>query len=216
METVITIIILIAFVLYFIAQDSHKDTKRERYGEAVGKLANMTADSIAGFANKITEPTDKKAIRLAKEALAERNGRLYRFSSYSQKDYLQHLFTIDEHFKKSLDILNLAEDKWKSIAWDLFYIGVLRKESRDFFDKSKRNDEIIRRHMLTDWSNNSISKERSKCIKDAFKHFGIKSEEWIKYGDAVVEMYNLYEKPDIREFGFISAIMPMKDNSHLL
>lgn len=216
METVLGIIILIAFILYFIAQDSNKEGTKEKYGEAVGKMAYMTADSIAGFANKITEPTDKKLKRLAEEELADRNGRLYRFSDYNDKSSLQQLLTIDEHFKKSLDILKLDENKWKSIAWDLFYIGILRKESRDFFDKSKKNRETMRRHMLTDWSKDSILKERSNALQDAFKHFGISPEEWVKYGDTVIEMYNLCEKPDIREFGFISAIMPKKDNSHLL
>ena len=38
METVLGIIILIAFILYFIAQDSNKEGTKEKYGEAVGRI----------------------------------------------------------------------------------------------------------------------------------------------------------------------------------
>ena len=41
-------------------------------------------------------------------------------------------------------------------------------------------------------------------------------EEWVKYGDTVIEMYNITDDEDLREYGDIVAIMPMKNNRHLL
>lgn len=73
MEYVIIIGLVILFFVYLLAQDSKKETKKERYGEAIGNLASMAADSVADAAFKLTESADKKKIRLAEEELAERN-----------------------------------------------------------------------------------------------------------------------------------------------
>ena len=92
METIFTIVLILGFIIYLMAQDSNKETKKERYGEAVGRLVTSAADSVAGAAFRLTESADKNKIRLAKEVLAQRNGLIYRFHTYSRlnffKDYL--------------------------------------------------------------------------------------------------------------------------------
>lgn len=199
------------------AQDSKKETAKERYGEAVGTLAHATADSISGFAHSLTEPANKKQIRLAKEALASRHGSLYRLKYYSQKDYIEKLFLVDEHFKQSLDILGLSEERWRKIALHIFYIGAIRIMSREHTDYSKKNSEYIRKSIIDDWSKpDSGLKDYAETLKKGLDYFNIPVDEWIKYGDTVIEMHNLNDNKDVEEFGYIIQIMPMKNNMHLL
>lgn len=216
METVIIILGIIIFFVYLLAQDSKKESKKERYGEAVGQLASMASDSIASVAHSLTEPADKKKIRLAKEELADRNGQLYRFDWYSNTDYLKSKFIVDERLKQALSTLGLSEERWLQIAKKLFYIGVLKKESREHEDYSKKNSKSMREHMLTDWASDPILRYTAIYLNEAFDYFNIKESEWIEYGDAVVGMYNLEDDKDLVEFGIITAIMPMKNNHHLL
>lgn len=213
------IIALIVFgIIYLLAQSSTKESKKEKYGDAVDKLAHMTADSISSAAYVLTEPASKKQHRKAIETLASRNGRIYRYDWFSNEDYLKHLFEIDERLKTALNELNLSETRWKRIAEELLYIGLIRRESRDYMDLSKKNTPGLREHTLTAWGEmEGVNKIISDYLKKALSYFNIDEEEWIKYGDAVVEMYNLYEKnADLKEYGIIQAIMPMKNNEHLL
>ena len=121
-------------------------------------------------------------------------------------------------FLPILNELNLSETRWKRIAEELLYIGLIRRESRDYMDLSKKNTPGLREHTLTAWGEmEGVNKIISDYLKKALSYFNIDEEEWIKYGDAVVEMYNLYEKnADLKEYGIIQAIMPMKNNEHLL
>lgn len=50
----------------------------------------------------------------------------------------------------------------------------------------------------------------------ALAYFNIDIDEWVKYGDTVVEMHDLTSDKDLDDFGDIVAIMPMKNNRHLL
>ena len=211
---IIVIIIILFLAIYLVSQDSKKETKRERYAEAAGFIAQSTADKIAGLAHDIAEPADKKKIRLARQALADRNGSLYRFDYYSRKSYLEELFTVDDDFKKALDILGLSVDRWKKIGHHLYYVGVIRVLSRDPFDYSKKNSDYIRQDIIDNkWGN---GEDRSDAIKEALAYFHISEDEWIKYGDTVIEMHNINDNKDIEEFGIINQIMPMQNNRHLL
>lgn len=209
--------IIILLFIYFLAQDSRKETKKERYGEAIGALASMAADSVSGMAFKLTEPADKKKIRLAREKLADRNASLYRFEDYSEEEYLKSQFEIKEDFKNVLTVLGLSEDRWRKLAENLFYIGILKRESREISDYSKKNTKSMRVHILYDWEKKEgILSYTSKYLFKALRHFNIKEEEWIEYGDTVVDMYNLMDLPDMEKFGVITAIKPMHNNMHLL
>ena len=216
METLFIIVLIVLLIIYFLAQDSKKTTTKERYGEAIGELAHMTADKISGIAHSITEPADKKKIRLAKKELAYRNGCLYRYEWYTDKEYLNRLLTVDDKFKSSLNVLGLSEERWHVIAHKLLYIGVIRVSSRDSSDYTKKTPKFIRERMVNEWSKNKTLKENIDMLHTALNYFNIKVEEWIEYGDAVVEMYDLYDSNDLKEFGIITSIMPMKNNLHLL
>ena len=215
MEYIVIIIIIILATIYFIAQDSKKETTKERYGEAIGSLAQMTAESISNIAHDIAEPASKKQIRLAKEALAMRHRRLYTMHFYNDKDYIEKLFTVDNQFKTSLEILGLSENRWKRIARHIFYVGIIRVKSRDCNDYSKKNTENLRQYIIEGGKYQSF-KEVSHTLKEALRYFGIPTEEWIKYGDTVLEMYNVNDNKDIEEYGYIAPIKPMQNNMHLL
>lgn len=215
-ETIIGIIIFLFVIVYFIAQDSNKETKKERYGEAIGYLAKSAADTIAGVAHDIAEPANKKQIRLAREELADRNGRLYRFEYYSHKEEIERLLTVDERFEKSLDTLGLSEERWRKIGLHLFYVGAIRYLSRSHNDYTQKNSNDDRAYILYEWINHELLLDSVKVLKKALAYFNISVDEWIKYGDTVIEMYNINDNTDIKEFGFITQIMPMRNNRHLL
>lgn len=216
MEYIIGITIFLFVIVYFIAQDSNKETKKERYGEAIGYLAKSAADTIAGVAHDIAEPANKKQIRLAREELADRNGRLYRFEYYSHTEEIERLLTVDERFEKSLETLGLSKERWQKIGLHLFYLGAIRYLSRDHFDYSKKNSNDMRLDILQEWVNDELLKDDVKVLRGALEYFKIDEDEWIRFGDTVIEMYNINEKPDIKEYGVITQIMPMRNNKHLL
>lgn len=85
-----------------LAEDSSKETKREKYGDAVGQMAQGTANAIKNIANTLTEPSSKREIRVAKENLARRNTRLFTFDWYDDKDMLQRYLSLDDDIKSSL------------------------------------------------------------------------------------------------------------------
>ena len=178
METIGIIVIIIFTLIYFIAQDSKKETTKERYGEAIGSLAQMTAESISNIAHDIAEPASKKQIRLAKEALAMRHRNLYAMHFYNDKDYIEKLFTVDNKFKASLDVLGLSEERWKRVAHHIFYVGILRVESRDINDYTKKNTENLRQYIIEGGEYQSL-KEISDTLKEALEYFEIPAEEWI-------------------------------------
>lgn len=68
-----------------LAEDSSKETKREKYGDAVGQMAQGTANAIKNIANTLTEPSSKREIRVAKENLARRNTRLLHLTGMTIK-----------------------------------------------------------------------------------------------------------------------------------
>ena len=145
-----------------------------------------------------------------------RNGRIYRYDHYSDRKYLEHLLTVDAKFQDVLDTINLSKEKWLIVAKKLFYVGAIRVMSREDSDYSKKNEEYSRRHIVTDWANDEILKGYTQTIIEALDYFNISMEEWVKYGDTVIEMYNITDDEDLREYGDIVAIMPMKNNRHLL
>ena len=217
METVFVIIGIIFVVIYFLAQDSKKETKKERYGEAVGTLAQMTSDSISGIAHDLVEPASKKQLRLAKRELALRHRRLYAMNSYGDREYIDRLFTVDERFKASLEALGLSEEQWTRIAHHIFYVGIIRIKSRDLSDYSKKNTEDLRRYILGGGGKYQSLREEAEMLNEALAYFDIPEDEWIKYGDTVIEMHNINDSnKDVEEFGYIAQIMPMKNNKHLL
>jgi hypothetical protein len=216
MEIFFTIAIIVFLIIYFAAQDSKKETTKEKYGDAIGQIAHSAASTIAGMAHDIAEPASKKELRLAREALADRNGQLYRVEIYSQKEWIKKLLEVDESFKKSLDVLGLSEERWKKIGKHIFYVGVIRFLSREHSDYTKKNQEPYRNHILNEWAKDPNLKDYANTLIEALSYFDIPENDWIKYGDTVIEMYNVNDVNDIEEFGIIAQLMPMTNNKHLL
>lgn len=215
MEIISLIVFVVVLAIYLAAQDSKKETTREKYGDAMGQVANSVANTIAGVAHDIAEPSNKKDIRLAREALADRNGRLYRFELYSNKAYAKKLLEVDESFEKSLRLLGLSAERWEKIGKHMFYIGVIRYLSREHSDYTKKNQESYRNHILKELDKDPDMKDYPDTLRDALGYFNISEDEWIKYGDTVIEMHNINDNKDIEEYGIITQIMPMSNNMHL-
>ena len=215
METTIIIVLILAICIYLIAQDSKKESKKERYGEAIGKLATSAADSIAGVAFRLTESEENKRIRLAEEALAFRNGQIYRIKAYERSEkLLQQYLVIDETFTEQLELIGLTPERWKKLAMQLYHMGVIIQESRDSFDYSKKYDKGFREFIFSD--RNPYGQDRRNELKSSLDFLNIPVEEWIEYGETVLDMHNLYDSPEMKKYGYKTALMPMEDNFHLL
>lgn len=218
METIFVIVVIVLLIIYLLAQNSKKESKIERYGEAVSSAAQMAADGVSNLARDITESPSNKKIRIAKEELSLRNCLLYHNKQYWQKDYVDRLLTVDEKFAYHLSVLGLSEDKWKEIAYNIFCISVIRRESREIDDLSKKNSQKWREHIFHDkkYLSYSTNVEALGVLKTALAHFGIPEDEWITYGDTVIEMHDVVENMDDGEYSLICPIKPMNDNEHLL
>lgn len=147
-ETIIVVILVIAFFVYLYTLSSNKESTKEKIADGVNKMSHDVADSVGGFFENLAEPEDKKTIRLAKEALADRNGTLYRMDHFYKGD-LENLYKVDDSFRRALEILGLTEEEWKNkVAVKIFYIGQILILSRDSNDYSKRLPAHQRQHMM--------------------------------------------------------------------
>lgn len=216
MEYVIIIGLVILFFVYLLAQDSKKETKKERYGEAIGNLASMAADSVADAAFKLTESADKKKIRLAEEALAERNGRIYRIRLWnsSYENDLKRYLEVDEIFKQQLELLGLTSERWTKLAYDIYYAGVIMQSSRNSHNYAEKINKWEREYLFSE--KNKYNQERKEKLTQALIHFDIPIEEWVKYGETVLDMHGFYDAEDMKKYGYKTALVPMGNNFHLL
>jgi hypothetical protein len=203
-------------IILLLAQDSKKETTKERFGDAVGQFAQMTANTVEDVAHSITEPAYKKKIRLAREDLASRNDSIFRYKSSSGKEYLNQLLTVDDYFKASLKTLGLSEERWQIIAHKLLYIGTICQLSRDSFDYTQKNSKSIRENIAYERRKDFYLKDTVDLLYKSLDYFNIPIDEWVEYGYTVVEMHNLADSKDLKEFGDIVAIMPTKNNRRLL
>lgn len=141
---------------------------------------------------------------------------MYRFEYYSEKEHIKELLDVDESFEKSLNLLGLSAERWKKIGKHLFYVGVIKYLSREHSDYTKKNQDFIRKMILNEWCKDPLMKDYPDTLRKALGYFNISEEEWIKYGDTVIDMYNINDNKDIEEYGIITQIMPMPNNKHLL
>lgn len=152
------------------------------------------------MAFKVTEPKSKKEIRLARELLADKNGWIVRFTEYKNKKRMAQLFTIDDKFKNALNTIGLKEERWKLMGHQLLYINVIKHYANS---EHKVQEEELRKRVIEEWSKDEYEKENIAFLLEALSYFHIKVDEWIKYGDTVLDMYKIYDIPDIEEFGII-------------
>ena len=206
----------ILFVYYIAASEDKSKKPIERMGDAISNMASDGADTISGLVLKATEPKNKRKRRLAEEDLATRNERIYRMRYDSLRESFKRYSIIDDSFRESLRELEISDEDWKKLALQLFYIGRITILSRDITDYSKRVSINQRKSIIENWPNNTNLAEEASVLKEALDYFGIKYEEWIQYGDAVVEMYDLKSSPLIRNYGIITKIKPMHNTFHMV
>lgn len=217
MGVAIFIIFIISVLLLFFhleAQRYKGKANKEKYGNAIGYMAQSVANKASTIAQNITEPNEMVSIRYAKEALAEHNSMLYRLYIFSYtyddpSDELEKHLIVDNSFRHSLDVLGLSEDHWKKIAIHIFYVGWIRYCSRVFQDFPKKLHEDDRKEIITlsfkypfEYMNEYWEK-KTETLKAALSYFNISEEEWIKYGDTVIEMHNINDNFEIERYGLI-------------
>lgn len=206
--------ILFVFCIMYYSM-SKKETPKEKLGDMVSNMSMDAAEFVSGVARNLTEPSDKKKHRLAMEKLAYKNGCVYRADS---QDDFKHYLKIDDDFRNALDVLGLTEDEWIQIAYKLYYVGLIKKESRYSSDYSKKNPKYMREAIFEKYPNSDYKWFRETYIElvSALKYFNIPKEDWIEYGDTVLDMYNVYNDKQLSEYGVITQLKPMSNNRHLL
>lgn len=216
METAIIVVVVILLVIYLISQNSKKETKKERYGEAVGNLAGAVADTVKDVAFTVTEPKEKRAERLAKEEIAERNGRLYRFHHYSSESAdFTDLLKVDDNFNDILKKAGMTPELWKRVGRKLFYLGTIRWFSRDSFDYTQKNTDNARRRTAEGGDLCGRRIEPDTSLLEALDFYKIDKEEWIKFGDSVISMYDIDQDAELKEYGYYPQLKEMNNNFHL-
>ncbi len=214
MGVAIFIILILLLFFHLEAQRYKGKTNKEKYGNAIGYMAQSVANKASTIAQDIAEPAEKVSIRYAKEDLAEHNSMLYRLYIFSHtyddpsNEFEKHLI-VEDSFKYSLDVLGLSEDWWKKIATHIFYVGWIRYCSRVFQDFPRKLREDDRYRIITlsfdppfEYMNEHWEK-RTETLKAALSYFNISEEEWIKYGDTVIEMHNINDTFEIEKYGLI-------------
>ena len=210
---VIIFVIIVIIWFYYIGTTDQRKPGKERLGDAVSNLAQDSAKTVTRLAKSVSEPADEKKKRLAREAVASRLGRIYR-STHTPKWTFEYYSKINDQFKEDLIVYGLSESKWIELATMVFYIGQIRIQSRDFSDFSKRISDYQRESFLID--KNGYFKENVEIVTEGLAYFNIPVEEWIKYGDAVLEMHDVSNNELLRDYCIISDIKPMQNNLHLL
>ena len=152
---------------------------------------------------------------MAEEALAYRNGRIYRIRAYERSEkIIQEYLDVDETFCKQLKLLGLTPEKWQKLAIQLYHMGVIIQETRDSFDYSRKHDKRYRAYTFSE--TNEYGQERRDELRASLEYLNIPVEEWIEYGETVLAMHNLYDTPEMQQYGYKTAIRPMENNFHLL
>ena len=162
-------------------------------------VAHATGKAV----QELAESPKSKSIRLAKEELIRRNARIFHTSIF-RKSYIKTLIDIDEYFEKQLNVLGISGTKWQDdIATKLLYIRIISYWSRNGIDSSKRNTSDDRRMYINDKSRGKDEISSHKLITTALSYYEIPEEDWINYGDAVIEMYELTEDEDLVLYGYL-------------
>lgn len=202
---IIIILCFLGFIIWDISRRSDKETKKERIADAVGQFAHESADKIADIATRITEPESKKDKREAITALLFRLQNILSFKYGDNKSGRQHLdsfFAIDDSIRKSLQILSISDNQWDVLTMRIYYIGLIFRSSRDISDYSKKKSKQERNSIITEWgeSKHLELQEHREVLLTALSYFNISDDNWIEYGDSVIQMYNLCDSPDMGDF----------------
>lgn len=94
----------------------------------------------------------------------------------------------------------MSEKEWNKLALSVLYVGVIRNLSRDSFDNSKKITKQIREYMANQWAKDSVLKSYIEMLDNALIYFKVSIEDWVNYGDAVIEMYNLNDFPEMEKY----------------
>ena len=195
-DIVIIFCIVIFLIICIYASESKKETRKERYGEAIGRFAQETADTIKNIAYNVTL-SDKNR---EKEKIRKKLIQLYGYRPYFGREYMNKLLTVDDNLKQALNVIGMSDKEWNKLALSVLYVGVIRELSRDSFDNSKKITKQIREKMANQWAKDSAWKSDIEMLDNALIYFKVSIEDWVNYGDAVIEMYNLDNFPEMEKY----------------
>ena len=198
------LVVVFLFMLIANYDNSKKETKRERIGDAVSKTAYDAADTISDISNKITqlaEPADKKKIRQAKEMLSQKNWGLTRCEHIKSND-LNRMLEVDDSFREALSALGLNEGEWKVFAKDLFFRSkIIEYSFLNDITHTKETEPSTRKSIIENETIGTFSwGENHDEIIEALNHFNIDPQEWVEYGYVVVLMHHLCEDDFHKKF----------------
>ena len=195
MKLLFGILFILVIVIVGLASESKKKTRKERYGEAVSTLTKATADSIDSLSKKVDRLTESKEERERKDALETvRWWSLRVLNSVSSPKDIETELKIGYKLGIALKTLNISEQEWKRVGREIYYIGQIMLRSRSFDGKKSTSED--RQYVINSWSLEMI-----EGLLEGLDYFGISKDEWIKYGDTVLDMYNILECQKYKDFG---------------
>jgi hypothetical protein len=212
MEVVAILIFIVIIFLGFVERAKGK-TFGEKLASTVAIIILKPAQGIVRFTDWLFTPKVLYRKIMAERYLAHINANIY-FLFKGPKmvseqegiiriyDKLKRLTTPDAKLKEALSILEIEEKRWETIALEYTYIGLLTYvdssscESMRKDMKEKRACMYNNKPYYIELKGNKIEIAKdyswiSKFIHKALDYFHINSEDWINYGSAVIQMYDI-------------------------
>lgn len=125
------------------------------------------------------------------------------------------LLKVDDKFNDILKTAGMTPELWKRVARKLFYLGTIRWFSRDSFDYTKKNTDNERRRTAEGGDLCGRSIEPNSSLLEALDFYKIDKEEWIKFGDSVISMYDIDQDAELKQYGYYPQLKGMNNNFHL-
>lgn len=221
----ILIFIIIPIYLSEIGERSMRKSIKNQAKCILGNIFFTFGKMNMRFGRKIAETKKEQQLREANKVISDYNHMIYFayfFDSYHDKEnttkQLREYINLNL-VKSSLEILDLSYERWIQAAYKLYYWGIIVSLSRikigynRYYQDVKyiRNDIVNRSNIIN--SEYKYQHVRGTIlIKEALEFFNIPENEWIEYGDAVVNMKNIDFDTDIIYIAHFNPLDIWQDN----
>lgn len=226
-------LLLVVVPIHFLdkAERSMRRSVKGQFKYFIGNIFYKYGKMNMKIGRSIAEKKTERKIREAHEIIYKYNHMLffsYFFDGYYDKEktikFLRKYINLCE-VKSALDVLELSYKCWEQVARKLYYWGIIMTLSRDrrgqnrYYQDVKyiRNDKKYRSNMINSVYIFGYDTEKicTVLIKDALEYFKISENDWIEYGDAVINMNNIDFDEDIQYIGDFNPLDIWGDNDSI-
>lgn len=196
-----TLIIYLVILHYYDKFD--EEDAIPRLIDAISCSSESLVEHIAKEYSYIFESKAEHELRVAKIMVARRTKVLYLNAIHNNDpDSKSRLIEVSGNFNHALEILGLSVERWEKMANEILYLGIIKYYSgapgvyKDNIKKENRQGfiEYINREENLRFYNQFI---------EALQYFNISNEDWIQYGEEIIQVYNIKRNTDIEQYGFL-------------